>query len=182
MCHHTKFRCKRISTPEDTLESHTVIWPWTQHTNHFERHSGSWWCITIPNLVVKSSVIQKTLSSHLSLNHEGCWGTIDDFATSLFHFSLFSTALWDLVNSRPVHSLMSSHLFLCLPCFFPPFTVPCKVVLARPHERETKPYHCSLRLFTMVRRPSCTLIVCWILAWTSSFVTWSLYEMHSILW
>ena len=31
-------------------------------------------------------------------------------------FSLFSTALWDLPNSRPVHSLMfSSHLFLCLP-------------------------------------------------------------------
>ena len=31
-------------------------------------------------------------------------------------FSLFSTALWDLANSRPVHSLMlSSHLFLCLP-------------------------------------------------------------------
>ena len=31
-------------------------------------------------------------------------------------FSLFSTALWDLTNSRPVHSLMlSSHLFLCPP-------------------------------------------------------------------
>ena len=36
-------------------------------------------------------------------------------------FSLFSTALWDLANSRPVHSLMlSSHLFfsVCL-VFFP---------------------------------------------------------------
>ena len=31
------------------------------------------------------------------------------------HFPLFSTVLWDLANSRPVHSLMlSSHLFLCL--------------------------------------------------------------------
>ena len=40
-----------------------------------------------------------------------------------FHFPLFSTALWDLPNSRPVHSLMlSSHLFLCLPCL-PPFTL-----------------------------------------------------------
>ena len=48
-------------------------------------------------------------------------------------FSLFSTALWDLANSRPVHSLMlSSHLFLCQPCLLPPFTVPCKMVLARP--------------------------------------------------
>ena len=55
------------------------------------------------------------------------------FATSFLHFSLFSTALWDLPDSRPVHSLMlSSHLFLCLPCLLPPFTVPCKMVLARP--------------------------------------------------
>ena len=54
------------------------------------------------------------------------------------HFSLFSTALCDLTNSRPVHSLMlSSHLFLCLPCLLTPFIVPCKMVLARPDERET---------------------------------------------
>ena len=37
-----------------------------------------------------------------------------------FHFSLFSTALWDLPNSRPVHCLMlSSHFFLCPPCLRP---------------------------------------------------------------
>ena len=59
---------------------------------------------------------------HLSLNHEDRWGTTDDFATSLLHFSLFSAALCDLTNSRPVHSLMlSSHFFLCMPCFLPPF-------------------------------------------------------------
>ena len=53
---------------------------------------------------------------HQSLNRAGRWGTTDDFATSFLHFSLFSTALWDSPNSRPVHSLMlSSHLFLCLP-------------------------------------------------------------------
>ena len=75
---------------------------------------------------------------HLSLNREGRWDTTDDFGTSFFHFSLFSTALLDLANSRPVHSLMlSSHLFLCLPCLHPPFTVPRKMVLARPDERET---------------------------------------------
>ena len=56
-----------------------------------------------------------------SLNCKGHWGTTDDFATSFLHFSLFSTALWDLPNSRPVHSLMlSSHLFLCPPCLLPP--------------------------------------------------------------
>ena len=78
---------------------------------------------------------------HQSLNREGCWCTTDDFATSFLHFSLFSTALWDLPNSRPVHSLMlSSHLFLCLPCLRPPFTVTCKMVWAKPDERETCPY------------------------------------------
>ena len=78
-------------------------------------------------------------------NREGRWGTTDDFTTSFFLFSLFSTALWDLANSRPVHSLMwSSCLFFCLPRLLSPFTVPCKMVLVRPDERETCPYHCSL--------------------------------------
>ena len=45
---------------------------------------------------------------HQSLNREGRWGITDDFATSFLHFFLFSTALWDLPNSRPVHSLMLS--------------------------------------------------------------------------
>ena len=68
---------------------------------------------------------------HLSLNREGRLGTTDDFATSFLHFPLFSTALWDLANCRPVHSLMlSSHPFLCLPCLLSSFTVPCKMVLA----------------------------------------------------
>ena len=69
----------------------------------------------------------------LSLNCEGRWGTTDDFATIFLHLSLFSTALWDLSNSRPVHSMiLSFHLFLCLPCLLPLFTVPCKMVWARP--------------------------------------------------
>ena len=73
----------------------------------------------------------------------------NDFATSFLHFSLFSIALWDLANSRPAHSLMlSSHLFFCLPCLLPPFSVPCKTVFARADEQETCPYHCSLHLFT----------------------------------
>ena len=72
------------------------------------------------------------------LNREGRWGTTDDFAINFLHLSPFSTALWDLANSRPVHSLMlSSHLFLCLLCLLPPFTVPCKMALAGPDERET---------------------------------------------
>ena len=75
---------------------------------------------------------------HLFLDSKGCWGTTDDFTTSFLHFSLFSTALWDLANSRSVQSpMLSSHLFSCLPCLLHPFTVPCKMDLARPDERET---------------------------------------------
>ena len=71
--------------------------------------------------------------------------------SQLLHFSLFSTALWDLVNSWPILSLMlSSHLFFCLPCLLSPFTLPCKMILARPDERETCPYHFNLCFFTMV--------------------------------
>ena len=65
------------------------------------------------------------------LNCRGRWGTTDDFTTSFLHFSLFSTALLDLV--------LSSHLFFCLPCLLPPFTVPRSMVLATSDERETCP-------------------------------------------
>ena len=98
---------------------------------------------------------------HLFLNREGRLGTKNDFATSFPHFPLFSTAPWDLARSRPVHYVMlSSHLFLCQYSLLTPFTVPCKMVLAIPDERETCPYHCSLRLFTMAGRTSCGLIAC----------------------
>ena len=51
--------------------------------------------------------------------------TPDDSTTSFLHFSLFSTALWDFDNSRPVHCLMlSSQLFFRLPCLLHPFIVP----------------------------------------------------------
>ena len=64
---------------------------------------------------------------HQSLNRKGRWGTTDDFSTSFLHLSLFSTALWDLPNSRPVHSpMLSSHIFLCPPCLLPPFSVPSR--------------------------------------------------------
>ena len=72
------------------------------------------------------------LHLHLSLNNEGRWGTTDDFKTSFLH-CLISTALWDLANSRPVHSLRSFHLFL-FASSVPHFTVPCKMVLARPND------------------------------------------------
>ena len=74
-------------------------------------------------------------------------GTTDEFATIPFHLDLFSAALVELAKSIPVHSLiLSSHLFFCLPLFLFPFTVPCRIVFAKPEELETWPNHLSFRL------------------------------------
>ena len=55
--------------------------------------------------------------------------------------------------------------------------------LQLPDEQETCPYCFSFQfLFTVVRRSSCGLIACWILARTSLLVTRSSYEVCSILW
>ena len=70
----------------------------------------------------------------------------------------------------------------CLSCLLSPFTVPSKMVLDRPDEQDTCPYHFKFCLFMMIRRSLCGLIACWILTQTSSLVTWFLYEMLSILW
>ncbi|WP_419613285.1 hypothetical protein, partial [Thiolapillus sp.] len=58
---------------------------------------------------------------HQSLNREGRWCPPKMILQPVFSiFSLFSIALWDLPNARPVHSLMlSSHLFLVRLVFFP---------------------------------------------------------------
>ena len=105
----------------------------------------------------------------------------DDFTISFLHFSLFSTALWGLVNSRPVHSLMlSSHLFFCLLCLLPPFTARWFGPDLK-NGRQSIPLQFALVFFTNIRRSSCGPIVCWILAQTSSLVTWPLFEMHNIL-
>ena len=104
-------------------------------------------------LVIIIIIIIIIIINPLTARVEGRWGTTDDFATSFRHFSLFSTALWDLPNSRPVHSLMlSSHLFLCPPCLLPPFTVPCKVVLALPCHVGKRQDHC--RTSHLVKRQS----------------------------
>ena len=79
---------------------------------------------------------------------EGRRGTTDEFATIPFHPDLFSAALVELAKSIPVHSLiLSSHLFFCLPLFLP-FTVPCRIVFAKPEDLETWPNHLSFHFLT----------------------------------
>ena len=73
---------------------------------------------------------------HLSFNRGGRCGIKNDFTVSSIF--LFSAALWNLGNSRPVHSpTLSPHLFFYLLCLLPPFTVHYKMVLVRPDEQET---------------------------------------------
>ena len=77
---------------------------------------------------------------------EGRRGTTDEFATIPFHFVLFSAALVELAKSIPVHSLiLSSHLFFCPSLFLFPFTVPCRIVFAKPEDLETWPNHLNFR-------------------------------------
>ena len=84
-------------------------------------------CLKLQRELPKLTINHHHHHHHQSLNREGRWGTTDDFATSFLHFSLFSTALWDLPNSRPVHTLMlSSHP---LPLF----------------ALSTSPFHCALQ-------------------------------------
>ena len=101
-------------------------------------------------------------------------GTTDEFATIPFHLDLFSAALVELAKSIPVHSLiLSSHRYFCLPLFLFPFTVPCRIVFAKPEDLETWPNHLSFRFLTRVRSSSYSPMAAWIFLRTSSLVTWS---------
>ena len=72
---------------------------------------------------------------------------ISQSVSSISPHSPLPSETW-LRFERCVHSLMmSSHLFFCLPCLLPPFTVPCKTVLARPDNQETCPCRCSMCFF-----------------------------------
>ena len=91
-----------------------------------------------------------------------------------FHLVLFSAALVELANSIPVPSLiLSSHLFFCLSLFLFPFTVPCRIVFAKPEDLEAWANHLRFRFLTRVRSASYSPTAAWIFLRTSSLVTWS---------
>ena len=75
---------------------------------------------------------------HQSLNREGRWGTTDDFVTSFLHFPLVLHCPLGLgeLQACPFPDVVFPPLPLSV-CLLPPFTVPCKMVLAGPDERET---------------------------------------------
>ena len=114
-------------------------------------------------------------------------GTTDEFTTIPFLLVLISAALVELAKSIPVHSLiLSSHHFFCLPYlfFWFPFTVPCRIVFAKPEDIETWPNHISFHFLTRVRSSSYSQMAAWIFlqtSATSSLVTGYLYEMFNSL-
>ena len=127
------------------------------------------------NIVSPCGVTIKNVAFEVSLLHcilfhptmEGCLGTTDEFATIPFHLVLFSAALVELAKSIPVHSLiLSSHLFLCLPLFFP-FTVPSRIVIAKP---EMWPNHLCFHFLTRVRNLLYSPMAVWIFIVTSSLL------------
>ena len=113
---------------------------------------------------------------------ESCRGTTDEFATIPSHLVLFSAVLVELSQSIPVHLLiLSSNLFVCLPLFLCPFTVPCRTVFAKPEDLKAWPNHLSFRFLTRVRSSSYSPMAAWIFLRTSSLVKWALYKMFSSL-
>ena len=46
-----------------------------------------------------------------------------------------------LAKSIPIHSLILSYQLFCLPLLLFPFTVPCRIIFAKPEDLETWPNH-----------------------------------------
>ena len=114
-----------------------------------------------------SSKLCLLLHLHLSLNCRGHWDSTDDFTTSFLHFSLFSTALLDLANSRPGSSLMwSSHFFVLsalssssFHCALPD----CFGQIWWMGDMSMDTTSVCISQFTMVKRSLCDLIACLII-------------------
>ena len=148
-----------------------------------------WWTSYSLYLVHLSYSRERTLLisyllSCLSRSLADRLGTTVDLTTSFLHSSRFSAFRSMIFYSRPVHFLMlSSHrfpvcLFVSLLELFAVYTI----VLASPVVHVRCPYNFSLCHFTEVRRSSYGPIAFPVLAFTSSLVMWSLYEIPRSLW
>ena len=129
----------------------------------------------LPHRVEVGLIILKSF-----IKGDGCLGTTDEFATTLFHLILFSAALAELTKSIPVHSLiLYSLLFYCLPLLLFPFTAPCRIVFAKPEDLRTWPNHLSFCFMTRVSS-SYSPMVAWIFLQASLLVSWPFYKMLSL--
>ena len=82
-----------------------------------------------------------------------------DIFTLLYLISSLSPSLWETARYRLKYCLKgplnpkqpTNQIFFCLPLFLFPFTVPCRIVFAKPEDLETWPNHFSFRFLTRVR-------------------------------
>ena len=172
---HLDFEIKRVACTQQVLNYHIIKLLQLYSTQALNYHKTASLKYSNNTVTLKNSTSTQLLVSYLissqSLNLGGHRGTIDDFATILFHPSLSSAALRESPNSIPVHSLMlSSHLFFCHPLLLAPFTVLCWIVFAMSQDLEMWPYHLSLWLGDHHTLQLHSGFCCE----TSSFVTWSL--------
>ena len=191
-CGHAIIACGDSFTPQKYLSIYsdikritvTCLWDnesflWPSHLNIFKTKDS---VKRLDKLALHRGVYPANSILFYPITLEGRRGTTDEFATIPFHLDLFSAALVELAKSILVHSLiLSSHLFFCLPLFLFPFTVPCRIVFAKPEDLETWPNHLSFRFLTRARSSSYSPMAAWIFLRTSSLVTWSLYEMFNSL-
>ena len=77
-------------------------------------------------------------------------GTPQPVFSSFLRFTLPS-GTWQTPGLSIPWCCLLTFFGCCLPYLLPLFILLCKMALARPDERETWPYHCSLRLFKVVR-------------------------------
>ena len=132
-------------SPEQALGG--ISWTTSQCTQAALRHSSRRWPKPDATNVLCFAARPHPLRHGQS---PGCSNVQDRNRNGSFlHSWQFSAFRSMIFHSRPVHSLtLSSHRFLCLPLCLPPWTVPCRTVLASPDDRVTCPYHFSLHLHT----------------------------------
>ena len=99
---------------------------------------------------------RKNISCPLSLSHliypltarvVGAPQMISQSVSSIFPCSPLPSWTWQTPGLSIPECCLPTSSFVCL-VFFPLSLCLCKMVLARPDEQETCPYHCSLSLFT----------------------------------
>ena len=100
---------------------------------------------------------------------------------SFFTFPLFSCPGCAGKVHCCLFFILSSNVFFCLPLFLLPFTVPCRIVFAKPEDLETRPNYIYFSFLTMVRRTSYSPTAAWIFLRPSSLVIWSFYKMFNTL-
>ena len=155
-----------------------VIWNTPQHTSCFETHHNT----VHAHLTGKKN--SQFNSRHFPFTFTdpstvgGCWGSQPVF--SIFLCSPLPSVTW-WTPGLPIPWCCLPTSFCCYLVFFSLSLCPEKWFWPNlPNRRHA--HATSACLFMRVRRSLCGQIACWILAQTSSVVTQSSYQMHSILW